>query len=152
MNILADSISTILGGKNTLHRDITDIKDFESIIEKGLPINSAVSLANAGGFTIEEVLSNLGISKSTYARKRRDSANDEAQRLELPASDRLFRIAYVIAKAQEVFGEKEKAVQWLHSNNHALEGRTPFNSLTTGVGEKRVEALLTALAWGDPMI
>jgi len=150
----AQKITHILG-EDTVPNDPKDMDDFEPILKMGLPIKAADNVAIAGGLGIEDILSSLGISKSTYVRKKRaykSNHDDVAAKLELPESNNLFQIAYIMATAENVFGDRAKAVHWLNQPNAALQGRTPYSMLDTIVGEKRVEALLNSLAWGDPML
>ena len=150
----AQSITHILG-EDIVPNNPKEMDDFEPILKKGLPIKAADNVAIAGGLGIEDILLSLGISKSTYERKKRAyKANHDsaAAKLELPESNNLFQIAYIVATAENVFGDRRKAIHWLNQPNVALLGRTPYSVLDTVVGEKRVEALLTNLAWGDPML
>lgn len=64
------------------------------------------------------------------------------QRLTVSESDRLFRVAHVIAVAEALFGDEEKARRWLTKPKSSFSGRSPFAMLTTTQGVRHVEEVL----------
>lgn len=63
-------------------------------------------------------------------------------------SDRLVRVARVLAAAEETFGSREKAGAWLCRPTVALGGERPLHLLDTDEGARRVETLLGRIAHG----
>ena len=63
-------------------------------------------------------------------------------------SDRLLRVARVLAIAEETFGNREKAGIWLRRPTQALTGEMPFALLDTNEGARAVETLLGYIAHG----
>ena len=63
-------------------------------------------------------------------------------------SDRLLRVARVIAAAEETFGSREKAGTWLRRPTSALTGESPLDLLDTDEGAREVETLLGRIAHG----
>ncbi|HSF48288.1 MAG TPA: MbcA/ParS/Xre antitoxin family protein [Burkholderiales bacterium] len=63
-------------------------------------------------------------------------------------SDRVVRIAKISAQAEQVFGERARAVRWLYQPLTALGGKTPFEMIATEAGAARVEDVLTAIEHG----
>ena len=63
-------------------------------------------------------------------------------------SDRLLRVARVIAAAEDTFGGKEKAGAWLRRRTTALAGEQPLDMLDTEEGAREVETLLARIGHG----
>ena len=139
------SIAEYLGGTSILKKEINEIGDFLEIIRTGLPVKSATTVIERSGFPQEEVLKQIGISKATYARKRKKPSS----KLESTVSDRVFRIAYIYACAEEVFGDYSKSRQWMHRPNRSLKNKMPFDLLDTEVGSREVERILNQIKYGD---
>lgn len=70
------------------------------------------------------------------------------QRLSASESDRLFRIARVIAIAGVLFGDGEKAKRWLSTSKCCFSGKSPLEMLTTLQGSHLVEEMLNQAAEG----
>lgn len=58
----------------------------------------------------------------------------------------LARIAHY---AEEVFGDRDFAEQWLKRPNPALHDRSPMDVARTEIGARRVEAILSRFEHGD---
>ena len=54
----------------------------------------------------------------------------------------------VIAHAESVFGDKEKASRWMRKPKRRFEGRTPMEMLETEAGAEQVDNMLGQLEWG----
>ncbi len=85
----------------------------------------------------------LGVSERTLQRKYRSS-----DRLSPGASDRLSRVDRIFGLATEVFGSKERAVQWLKRSSRALGNEVPLELLDTDAGSQRVERELRQIQYG----
>jgi putative toxin-antitoxin system antitoxin component (TIGR02293 family) len=86
----------------------------------------------------------LGVSLRTTQRKR-----VRAERLSPAASDRPSRIEriYNYTPAVEVFGNGEKAAQWLKRPSRALANEAPLKLLDTDAGTQRVERELRQIQY-----
>jgi len=62
-------------------------------------------------------------------------------------SDRLYRLAKIRARAQEVFGDEAIAIDWLKTENQVL-GSSPIEQLDTEIGANHVERILTRIEHG----
>lgn len=62
-------------------------------------------------------------------------------------SERLERLAIIENQAEKVFGDAEKAKNWLTQKNLAL-GDTPLSMLDTETGAREVRKALGAIAYG----
>ena len=64
------------------------------------------------------------------------------QLLTVDESDRLFRFAHITSMADVIFGDAEKAKQWLSKPKSRFSGKSPTAMLTTTHGTHRVEQML----------
>src|SRR5215831_6017514 len=93
-------------------------------VRKGLPAGRLNRIAQILGVDRALLLKVLGISERTLQRKHVLSA-----RLSPAASDRLSRIDRIYALAVEVFGDGEKASDWLKRPSRALGKELPLRLL-----------------------
>lgn len=63
-------------------------------------------------------------------------------------SGRLHQAAQIVAEAENVFGNAEKANAWLHRENSALNGAAPRRLLDTEEGARMVQNLLGRISHG----
>ncbi|QKS00641.1 DUF2384 domain-containing protein [Sphingomonas sp. CL5.1] len=71
-----------------------------------------------------------------------------AQPVEQNESDRLPRIMGIVALAEGVFDNADKAQVWLNCENRAFDGETPLAIAETERGVRAVETLLGQIAHG----
>lgn len=111
-------------------------------IRKGLPTSYARALMQALQIPKKEMLNILAISSATYDRRMKN------ERFAAPESDRLYRIANLATRAEDVLGSTEKATHWLHQPNRAMSGETPLSRLDTEIGYQQTLDLLTRIEYG----
>ncbi|HET6629876.1 MAG TPA: antitoxin Xre/MbcA/ParS toxin-binding domain-containing protein [Woeseiaceae bacterium] len=63
-------------------------------------------------------------------------------RLDPVTSDRLVRLARILALATDVLERQDHAVEWLREPADALDGRTPLELVTTDIGAEKVTNML----------
>jgi putative toxin-antitoxin system antitoxin component (TIGR02293 family) len=112
-------------------------------VRKGLPAGRLNKIAQLLAVDRALLLHVLGISERTLQRKRVLSA-----RLSPAASDRLARIDRIYALAVEVFGDREKAAEWLKRPSRALGKELPLGLLDTDAGTQQVERELRQIQHG----
>ena len=71
------------------------------------------------------------------------------QRLPADESDKIYRLAYILAAATKALGHREKAGEWLRRPNRALGGATPLSLLSTQPGLQQVEQVLGRIEYGE---
>jgi putative toxin-antitoxin system antitoxin component (TIGR02293 family) len=123
-------IQAILG----VHRLRTD-QDVMTLVEERLP-SRAIDALRQSGLTDEEVYS-LVVPRRTLSHRR---ARREA--LSRDESDRVVRVARVVALCEEVFGDRDRAWRWLRGAKRQFHGRAPLDLLVTEAGARLVEELL----------
>jgi putative toxin-antitoxin system antitoxin component (TIGR02293 family) len=109
--------------------------DLAEIVEKGLPTGS-IALLKEKGLTFSEV-SEIVISPRTL--KHRKARGEQLSHEE---TDRMVRVARIIALAEQVFGNRDKALTWLRSTDDRINERTPLSMLHTESGGRLVENML----------
>jgi len=73
---------------------------------------------------------------------------DRGQRLKPHESERLARLGKAVLLAEQVFGEKARALDWLHAPKRRLRGKSPFELLATAEGGQIVEEELVSIDEG----
>lgn len=109
--------------------------DLARLTEEGLPPESITTLRNRGlSFTeISEIIISPRTLKHRKARQERLSHEE---------TDRVVRVARVVSLAQDIFGSREKALDWLRAPDDRLEDRAPLQMLVTESGGRLVENML----------
>ncbi len=111
-------------------------------IRKGFP-PAVVFRVEKLGFPRNALYSVIG-SRSTIQRRMKEKA-----KLAQDESDRLARVAGIVALAEDVFGNKDKAMRWLQRESVNLAGQgAPFKLLVTGQGTDLVRERLEQIRHG----
>ena len=121
--------------------EVRSERDLVSLVEKRLPASVVRSLL-LSGFSSSEIYS-LVLPRRTLAHriaKHQALSGDE--------SDRAVRVARVVALAEGVFGEPDRAWRWLRKNKRQFGGKAPMEMLATEPGARLVEELLTQVDHG----
>jgi putative toxin-antitoxin system antitoxin component (TIGR02293 family) len=138
--MLYQELVKILGIRTKVTRDL----DFAETIETGFPQISLERVKSALDLNDIQVSSTLGISQKTMGRIRKDPA----RRLPPSLSDRLYRIARLIALAIEVLEDGEEARKWLRRPQIGLNNKIPLELMNTEAGAREVEDLLGRIEHG----
>lgn len=136
----AKAIVAALGGPRVVKTHSTE--GLRARIKEGLPYAALLALAGGLGLTAAALTEVLDLPPRTLARRKRE------RRLRGDESDRLVRVARVVALAEDVLGTRARAADWLRQPNRALGGRAPFHLLDTDLGVKDVETVLGRIAHG----
>ena len=131
-----------LGGEPVLGRSFRNETDLQAAIREGFPQAVVEQVMHAAGLTLRELAASLDLSPRSLQRRRREG------RLARYESDRLYRIARIIALAKHYIGNDEKASRWLKRPNRALGGGVPLGLIDTELGARAVENVLGRIAYG----
>jgi putative toxin-antitoxin system antitoxin component (TIGR02293 family) len=131
-----------LGGKSALGRRLSTDADLREAIREGFPHAVLEKLMYLSGLTLKELADALDLSARSLQRRRRSG------RLARFESDRLYRLARIVALAQQSLGSHERAMHWLKRGNRALAGVAPIAALDTELGSRQVENILGRIAYG----
>jgi putative toxin-antitoxin system antitoxin component (TIGR02293 family) len=130
-----------LGGKQTLGRAFSTDSDLRAAIREGFPSGVVQELMRASGLTLNELAESLDLSARSLQRRR-------SGRLARHESDRLYRLARILALANDSLGDRERAIRWLKRPNRALGGVAPVAAIDTELGARQVERILGRIAYG----
>jgi putative toxin-antitoxin system antitoxin component (TIGR02293 family) len=133
----------LLGGARVLGSRVSSEKDLVVSLQEGLPYRALQAVKRRLQLTDSELTQAIGIHPRTLVRRKTQA------RLRSDESDRLSRLARVALRAIEVLGSEENALAWLRHSNRALGATTPLQYLSTDLGARRVEAILSHIEWGD---
>jgi putative toxin-antitoxin system antitoxin component (TIGR02293 family) len=131
-----------LGGEAALGRSLRTETDLQAAIREGFPQAVVEEVMQAAGLTLKELATSLDLSARSLQRRRREG------RLARYESDRLYRLARIIALAKYYLGGAETATHWLRRPNRALGRRTPLELVDTELGARAVENVLGRIAYG----
>ena len=137
------AIAEVLGGRKVLRKKIGTAAELVSLVREGLPAETLPRMAEELSLDRTTVARVAGISGRTLSRRLAAHA-----RLTSEESDRMVRIARVLAHADEIFEDRAKVSRWLQTPNRALEGKTPFELLDTDAGVHAVDTILGRIAYG----
>jgi putative toxin-antitoxin system antitoxin component (TIGR02293 family) len=112
-----------------------------AMIECGFPVHS-VDFLRGEGLTFSEVHDIVLPARTLKHRK------DKKQALSAEESDRTLRLARIIALADQVFGNHEKALHRLRGENQRLDGRTPMKLLRSAAGGDLARQMLIQIDEG----
>ena len=111
------------------------------LVRRGLPIGAVQFVLDTGRLTLAE-LDQIVLPRKTLANRRKLGTLTPEQ------SDRLVRVARVLAAAEETFGDRAKASTWLRRPTSSLAGERPLDLLDTDEGARAVETLLGRIGHG----
>jgi putative toxin-antitoxin system antitoxin component (TIGR02293 family) len=131
-----------LGGEPVLGRSLRTESDLQAAIREGFPQTVVEEVMHGSGLTLKELATSLDLSPRSLQRRRREG------RLARYESDRLYRLARIIALAKQYLGDEHKATRWLRRPNRALGGSTPLQLIDTELGARAVENVLGRIAYG----
>ena len=131
-----------LGGRSVLGRNLASQRDLCEAIREGFPPAVVEELMQASGLTLKELAEALDLSPRSLQRRRRSG------RLAHFESDRLYRLARIVALAQQSLADRKSAARWLKRSNRALGGTAPIDAIDTELGARQVENVLGRIAYG----
>jgi putative toxin-antitoxin system antitoxin component (TIGR02293 family) len=133
-----------MGGSRALGKRVRTLIDLGELIESGVPRGAAQHLRERLNLTEGELAESLGVSAKTLQRL----AKKPAGRLTSAQGDRLYRLARLMALAEEVFEDAQRAREWLREPQRGLGNRVPFALIRNEAGAREVEDLLGRIEYG----
>jgi putative toxin-antitoxin system antitoxin component (TIGR02293 family) len=119
-----------------------DPSEMVSTVREGLPterFDVLRELLDVSSGTLTEV---VGITQSTLSRRRKRGTFDKDE------SERILRVARLVARAMDVLDGLENARTWLTEPARGLGGERPLAFADTEPGAREVERLLIRLEHG----
>jgi putative toxin-antitoxin system antitoxin component (TIGR02293 family) len=135
------NIIAALGGSQVFGIPAARIDLLEEV-ERGLPRQAYEAVSDALELTPVEEDRLLQVSARTRARWKKHA------RLDSVTSDRLVRLARILALAVLVLESRTNAVAWLREPSDALGGRSPLAAVATDPGAEKVSNMLYQMEHG----
>ena len=140
-----ERVSEILGGTRTLKHRVRTLNDLHDLVAEGLPKTSVRALFSrlSERYDVEvQPLRDFVAPRATLKRRRARLSPTESQRLE--------RLARIVAMTEEVWQDNTAAAEFLTRPHRGLGGRTPLQMAATDLGARQVEEILASIAFGLP--
>ena len=131
----------VVGGVDVVGGDLGEGMDLVRLVRRGLPVGAVQFVLDSGRLSLAE-LDRIVVPRKTLTNRRKLGTLTPEQ------SDRLVRVARVLAVAEETFGSREKAAVWLRRPTTLLGDEYPLQVLDTDEGAREVETLLGRIAHG----
>lgn len=132
----------ILDAKKLVKKKPAPSTEIVAVVRKGLPFRSFLILLKVINVSQKQLALVLGISDRTIARRKTEQQFNPSE------SDRLYRVARILAQAASTLGSIEKAREWATRPNRALGDETPLALLDTDIGARQVEDVLLRIQYG----
>ena len=129
----------VIGGAAVVGADAVPGLDIVRLVRRGLPVGAVQVMPDTGRPTLAE-LDRIVLPRRTLMNRRKSGTLTPGQ------SDRLVRLARILAAAEETFGNQARAAAWLRHATTALGGERPLDLLDTDQGARDVEILLGHMA------
>jgi putative toxin-antitoxin system antitoxin component (TIGR02293 family) len=133
---------SVLGGTHALGRGVGSMDDLVALVRHGLPFQALTGLMEEYGIPRESACHLLQLSHRKLLRRR------EQGRLSPRESDRLVRLARVLAHANRVFEDTAESAEWIRTPNTALGRQQPLSLLDTDIGVQQVDQVLGRIEQG----
>jgi len=131
-----------MGGSSVVGTPQSDF-EFIQIIRDGLPSKVIQCVVKSSALSEDVIYKSLRIAKRTVARRKAS-----ASRLKAAESELIYRFSRVLVTATDILGDRDKARQWLLTENRALNGERPIDLLDTGIGFEDVMDVLHRIEFG----
>ncbi len=131
-----------LGGEPILLRTLRTSADLQDAIREGFPQSVIEEVMHSASISLKELATILDLSLRSLQRRRGEG------RLARFESDRVYRLARIVALAKQYIGDAEGAMRWLKRPNRALGGKIPLDFIDTELGARAVESALGRIAYG----
>jgi putative toxin-antitoxin system antitoxin component (TIGR02293 family) len=131
-----------LGGELGVGRTVHSEEDMSAAIREGFPHAAVEGLLESSGFSLREIATSIDLSIRSLQRRKTQG------RLARYESDRLYRLARLVALAEYFLGDHQRAIDWLKRPNHVLGGIPPLSIVDTELGARQVENILGRVGYG----
>lgn len=144
MRVAEERAIYMVSGESGRRAALPNLLELASLIEAGLERGVAEQLRRHLQLSEAQWAHCLGVSTKTLQRQ----AKTGEERLSAAQSDRLYRLARLVALAEEVFENDDRARRWLHAAQRGLGDRAPLDLVQTEAGAREVEDLLGRIEYG----
>ena len=121
-------MSKVLGGKQVLRMDLDSQMDLIELSRKGISKKALYHMIKYSSLTVGQMAKLLPITERTIQRY------SDSRRFNAAVSEQILEIAHIIARGEEVFGDKKKFMTWMNYENPYLGSKKPFDLLNSRFG------------------
>lgn len=140
----------------TAKRVPRDARAFKALVARDTPSAKKIDVIRTGvpARVVDDMVVYLEVPKNLVfvllhtAESTAHKLIRDHRKLDSAATERVVRVADVTRLAEETFGNRRAATQWLKSANRALGGLTPLSLLDTEPGAGEVRKVLAAIDHG----
>jgi putative toxin-antitoxin system antitoxin component (TIGR02293 family) len=137
-----EGVLDVLGGAKVLGRGVRSPEELVDKVRNGLPFAALSAVMEEYGISRDVVCDVLQLSSRNFLRRK------EQKRLSADESDRLYRLARVLAHANRVFENSDESAEWIQTPNAALGKQQPLTLLDTDIGVQQVDQVLGRIEHG----
>ena len=138
-------VARILGGRAVLKRQVRSLADLQQLVAAGLPVGALNRTAEYVAANPREVTRLKDRLVPAATRKRRKTV------LKASESERVERLARLMALAEEVWEDRDGAREFLRTPHPLLGGRATIDLARTELGARQVEELLQDVEYSLPL-
>ena len=131
-----------LGGEKAFGRSVRTGEEMNAAIREGFRHSVVEALMGNSGLTLKEISASLDLAPRSLQRRKHEG------RLARYESDRLYRLARMLALADYFIGSRAKALDWMKRPNIVLGGAVPLDLIDTELGARQVENILGRIGYG----
>ena len=137
-----EEVLSVLGGAKVVGRGVRSPQNLAERVREGLPFAALAAVMEQYGISRDALCDILHLSRRNFLRRK------EQKRLAPDESDRLYRLARVLAHANRVFEDPEESADWIHAPNTSLGKQQPLTLLDTDIGVQQVDQVLGRIEHG----
>jgi putative toxin-antitoxin system antitoxin component (TIGR02293 family) len=137
-------IQEILGGHRVLGKPVKSLLELNDAVERGLPKATLRNVARRvySDAADQRAMMHRVVPEATYKRRRDLLSPAESGRTE--------RLARVVALAEEVWQDRERARRFLTTPHPEIGGKTPLDAALTELGARLAEEVMARIVYGLP--
>ncbi len=125
-------VAEVLGGERVLGKHLDTQFDLLELGNSGITKIAVRHLADFLSLPWKQVVSLLPVTERTLQRY------DQRKHLNVVVSEQVLQIAALAVRGIEVFGDKDKFLEWMKSPCTALAGQEPIDLLKSRLGLEMV--------------
>ncbi|MGH3441866.1 MAG: antitoxin Xre/MbcA/ParS toxin-binding domain-containing protein [Nitriliruptorales bacterium] len=145
MAVDAASVGEVLGGRKVLEKEIANTADLAEAVEAGLPrasLEIVVERVTGDGREATDLKHRI-VPKTTLQRRGARLSPEESERLE--------RLARLMALAEQVWENRDLAREFMTSRQPQLDDERPVDLVRSELAARRAEDLLWTLEYSLPV-
>jgi putative toxin-antitoxin system antitoxin component (TIGR02293 family) len=135
-------ITELLGGQKVIGRRLENKFDVVELSYQGISKVALANLAKYLSLSWKQIATLLPVTERTL---QRYASN---QHLSMAVSEQILKIAEVVAKGTDVFGDREMFLAWMNQPCTGLSNNTPFSMLESRFGIEMVFDELGRIEYG----